>query len=100
MDYKWLFLSFKGRVNRKVLWLYLVVPYLVIQFLAGIIDGIAGTLGVFTTIVTILMLWPGLAVHVKRCHDRGRTGWFMLITLVPLLNIWLIVELGFLKGTT
>ena len=100
MDYKWLFLSLEGRASRKALWLNFVVPYLVIIIVAGIIDGIAGTLGVFATIVSILMIWPSIAVQVKRCHDRGRTGWFILIGLVPLLNIWLLVELGFLKGTT
>jgi uncharacterized membrane protein YhaH (DUF805 family) len=100
MDYKWLFLALEGRVNRKVLWLNFVVPYFVIICVAGIIDGIAGTLGVFTTIVSVLMIWPSIAVQVKRCHDRGRTGWFILIGLVPLLNIWLLVELCFLKGTT
>ena len=100
MDFKWLFLALEGRVNRKVLWLNFVVPYFVIAIVVGIIDGIAGTLGVLTTIFSIIMIWPSIAVQVKRCHDRGRTGWFILIGLVPLLNIWLLVELGFLKGTT
>lgn len=100
MDFRWLYLGLEGRVNRKVLWLRLVVPYFVITFVLGIIDGIAGTLGALTTIFSIIMIWPSIAVQVKRCHDRGRTGWFILIGLVPLLNIWLLVELGFLKGTT
>ena len=99
MDFKWLFLALEGRVNRKVLWLNFVVPYFVIAIVVGIIDGIAGTLGVLSTIFSIIMIWPSIAVQVKRCHDRGRTGWFILIGLVPLLNIWLLVELGFLKGT-
>ena len=100
MDFKWLFLALEGRVNRKILWLNFVVPYFVIAIVVGIIDSIVGTLGVLTTIFSIIMIWPSIAVQVKRCHDRGRTGWFILIGLVPLLNIWLLVELGFLKGTT
>ena len=100
MDYKWLFLALEGRVNRKVLWLNYVVPYFVISIVVGIIDSIAGTVGVLSTIFVIIMIWPFIAVHVKRCHDRGRTGWFVLIYLVPLLCLWPIVELLFIKGTT
>ena len=100
MDYKWLFFSLEGRVNRKVLWLNFVVPYIVIAIIVGIIDGIAGTLGVLTTIYNIILIYPYIAILVKRCHDRNRTGWFILIGLVPLLNIWLLVEAYFLKGTT
>lgn len=100
MDYKWLFLSREGRVNRKVFWLNFWVPVHVIWFVLGIIDGIAGTMGVLSVIFIIIMIWPYIAVHVKRCHDRGRTGWFLLIYLVPLLCLWPIVELLFIKGTT
>ena len=100
MDYKWLLLSLQGRVNRKVLWLNFVVPYIVIAIIVGIIDGIAGTIGVLTTIYNILVIYPYIAVLVKRCHDRNRTGWFILISLIPLLNIWFLVEAYFLKGTT
>ena len=46
-------------------------------------------------------IWISFAVMVKRCHDRDKTGWFIFIMLVPLIGpIWLLVELGFLRGTT
>ena len=45
------------------------------------------------------VLYPWIAVGIKRCHDRNRTGWFLLIGLIPLVSIWLVVELGFLRGT-
>jgi len=100
MDYKWLLLALEGRLNRKVLWLNFVVPYIVIAIVLVIIDGIVGTLGVLSTVFYIIMIWPHIAVGVKRCHDRGRTGWFLLIFFVPLLQLWPLVELYFLKGTT
>ncbi|HAE49771.1 MAG TPA: DUF805 domain-containing protein, partial [Tistrella mobilis] len=41
-----------------------------------------------------------LAIGARRCHDRGRSGWFQLIMLIPLIGwIWLLVEIGFLRGT-
>lgn len=100
MDYKWFLFSLEGRVNRKALWLNFVVPYIVIAIIVGVIDGIAGTIGVLTTIYNIVLIYPYIAVLVKRCHDRNRTGWFIIIGLIPILNIWFLVEAYFLKGTT
>ena len=51
-------------------------------------------------IVSLLFLYPALAVYAKRWHDRGKSGWWTLIGLVPIIGgIWLLVELGFLRGT-
>jgi uncharacterized membrane protein YhaH (DUF805 family) len=44
-------------------------------------------------------LWPSLAIYIKRAHDRGRSGWFVALMLVPVLNLWVLVELLFLPGT-
>jgi hypothetical protein len=49
--------------------------------------------------LSLLTLVPQLAINIKRCHDRDRSAWFMLIALVPLVNLWYLVELGFLPGT-
>ena len=39
-------------------------------------------------------------VHIKRFHDRDKSGWWVLIGLIPIIGaIWLLIELGFLKGT-
>ena len=49
----------------------------------------------------VFTFWVSFAVTVKRLHDRGRTGWFFLIALIPVIGfIWLAVELMFLKGTS
>src|SRR3979490_1787914 len=45
-------------------------------------------------------LWPCIAVGAKRCHDRNRSGWFQLISLVPIVGaLWLLFDLGILRGT-
>ena len=46
----------------------------------------------------IVAFYGALAMTVKRLHDRGRSGWFMLIVLIPLVGIWLVIEIGFLAG--
>jgi hypothetical protein len=51
------------------------------------------------SIIFSLIIWiPSLMVSIKRCHDRGRSGWFLLLSFVPFINIWVFIELGFLAG--
>ena len=49
-------------------------------------------------VVYAVALYMWLAVNVKRCHDRGHSGWFVLLSLIPVVNIWYVVEVGFLPG--
>ena len=101
MDLPQILFSFTGRINRMPYWLVGIG----LGFAAGIIVGIAtwilpqsvATVGVAG--VCIACLWISLAMGVKRAHDRGRSGWFLLVGLVPLLNLWPLVELYFLRGT-
>ena len=60
-----------------------------------------GATGAVWTIVGVLAFWISLAVGVKRWHDRNKSGWWMLIILVPVIgSLWYLIECGFLKGTT
>lgn len=100
-----LWFAVDGRATRFDYWMRWAVPYLIGVIIASVLDGVLGTAnptggpGVVMIIYIIVALWPNLAVSIKRCHDRGRSGWFVLIGFVPFLNIWLLVELGFLRGT-
>jgi len=51
-------------------------------------------------ILSSVLIWPALALHVKRWHDRNKSGWWVLINLVPVAGIiWAIIEIGHLQGT-
>lgn len=54
--------------------------------------------GITTTIFWLITLVPAIFLTIKRCHDRNRTGWFSLLLFVPVIFLWPIVELCFLKG--
>jgi uncharacterized membrane protein YhaH (DUF805 family) len=59
-----------------------------------------GMLTIPMFIVALIFLWPSLALYTKRWHDRGKSGWWTLILLIPLIGaVWALVELGFLRGT-
>lgn len=106
MGWGQLWLAVDGRATRFDYWMRWVVPYFIGAIIVAFLDDVLGTanpaggFGVFMVIYVIAAIWPNLAVGIKRCHDRDRSGWFLLIGLVPFLNLWLLVELGFLRGTT
>ena len=105
----WVWTSFEGRIGRGTYWLKYVVPYVIILILLSIVETVAGItiddgmgngIGILSTIFILVNIWFGLAVGAKRCHDRYRSGWFQAIMLIPIIGgIWLLVELGFLKGS-
>ena len=53
-------------------------------------------IGLFTGIFALLTLILTIIVYVKRFHDRDKSGWWVLIGLIPIIGvIWLLIELGF-----
>ncbi len=91
--------SFEGRISRSMFWLKYFLPWVGLNIVALIVDTAIGA-PVAQLAVGLVGLWVGLAAGAKRCHDRNRSGWFQAIVLIPLIGaIWLLVELGFLKGT-
>ena len=92
--------GFRGRISRREYWLRYAVPLCLIPIVAAVIDGAAGANGILSLIIALVLLVPSLAGAVKRIHDRDHSGWFLLVWLVPLLGpIWMVIELGFLRGT-
>lgn len=106
LSWNQLLFAVEGRATRFDYWVRWAVPYFIGALIAAFLDDGLGTvnpaggLGVIMVIYFIAAIWPNLAVSIKRCHDRGRSGWFILVGLIPILNIWVLVELGFLRGTT
>lgn len=81
--------SFQGRLNRKPFWLY--------QLGVAIATSVPFFLGQ-GWLTILLEVWAQAALSVKRAHDRGRSWKFALVLLVPLVQIWPIIELWFLRG--
>ena len=94
-----LMFSFRGRATRQQYWLGAVVPPFVFMALATAFN-LPARMGDFGfTVVGLLLVWIMLAIGVKRCHDRGRSGWFLLVGLIPVLGFfWLLYELGLKDG--
>jgi len=89
---------FSGRLSRRSYWLGHELPMLGIILLCIFLDGLLKTNALITEMGILLLVWPNAAAQVKRAHDLGRTGWFVLLGLVPIVSIWPAIELGFHRG--
>lgn len=100
-----LLFSLNGRIGRSTYWLKFYLPFVVICLASVWLDFVLGTLnrekglGIFSGIFLLLAVYPSIAASVKRCHDRNRSGWFLLIGLLPIVNLWPCIELWLLPGT-
>ncbi|MFW7526296.1 DUF805 domain-containing protein [Vibrio ostreicida] len=74
-----------GRARRKEYWMF-VLFNIIFFFLLTMIDLMVGTL-VLSSIYSLAMLVPNLTSAVRRLHDTGRSGWWLLATMVPLLGL-------------
>ncbi len=48
---------------------------------------------------TIFITWASVCLGIKRYHDRNKPGIWVLLSLIPLANLWYFIETGFLAGT-
>lgn len=92
--------NFEGRARRKEYWMFTLFNVLIILGLYALfMVGIATEIGALSSIFGILyfvyalgVLVPGLAVAVRRLHDTGKSGWMILVGLIPFIGgIWLLV---------
>ncbi len=91
----------RGRIGRATWWLYGVALPIGAGLLMHALLGIARIKAELAEhLVNLLLLWPTLAVSIKRWHDRDRSGWWVLVALVPFVG-WLValVVNGLLPGT-
>ncbi|SJZ67858.1 Uncharacterized membrane protein YhaH, DUF805 family [Enhydrobacter aerosaccus] len=107
MTIRELLFGFEGRIGRGLFWtgqavvaalVWLYVTYadrLLVAWLPGsIFMGSAVAL-----ILALPIIWLQAAITIKRCHDRGKTGFWSLLLLVPVVGpIWLLVDCGLLPG--
>lgn len=76
---------FSGRARRTEYWMFFLFNF-VFSLVLTFVDGLLGTvfLGV---IYGLAVLIPGIAVTVRRLHDTGRSGWWILIGFIPLIGM-------------
>lgn len=84
--------TFSGRARRKEYWMFFLISAL-ISIVLTLLDILLGTYsmeyeaGLFSGLYSLLILIPSIAVVVRRLHDTDRSGWWILISLIPLIGV-------------
>ncbi|MFI4913827.1 MAG: DUF805 domain-containing protein [Steroidobacterales bacterium] len=101
MRLAWLFLSLRGRMDRRNFWL----SQLALTLCGCILAALYLIYGSFNLeraerLLTLTLAWPMIATQAKRWHDLDRSGWWVLINLLPFVGaIWAGIATGFFRGT-
>ena len=103
--------DFSGRSRRKEFWMYqllnvLVICLIIMIIIAGTATANEGEFGPLAIVgFVLLILWvlatfiPNLAVQIRRFHDQDKSGWFVLLGLIPYLGGLIIFVFMLLEGT-
>ncbi len=85
---------FDGRAGRPEFWFFMLFN-IIASIILGVIDGVLGLsvsgAGILGLVYSLGVLVPSLAVGARRLHDTGRSGWWQLIGLIPLLGLIVLI---------
>jgi len=76
---------FSGRAHRTEYWMFVLIN-LIISFVLYLVEAFAGGPGVLGGLYSLAVLIPSLAVAARRLHDTNRSGWWLLIGLIPVIG--------------
>ena len=74
---------FEGRAHRTEYWTFVLIN-VAIGLALGMVEGLGGGRNILSNLYSLAILVPSLAVSVRRLHDTGRSGWWLLLSLIPL----------------
>lgn len=78
------YVEFEGRARRKEYWIFVLINLVV----SVILSNVFSLLG---TLFSLAIFLPSIAVGVRRLHDIGRTGWWLLIGFIPLIGLIVLI---------
>ena len=76
---------FNGRAQRKEYWMFLLFN-IIISVVLTIFENLIGLQSILSTIYSLAVLLPGIGVSIRRLHDTDRTGWWLLLSLIPIIG--------------
>ena len=82
--------QFEGRETRKSFWMFVLYGF-IISIILSILMVVVRQLIWLIWIYDLFILLPSLSIGARRLHDTGRTGWWLLIGLVPLIGIIVLI---------
>ena len=88
------YVGFADRATRAEYW-YFVLFTIIVSFVLGLFGKAGSVLSLIFSLATFL---PSLAVSVRRLHDGGRSGWWLLLIFIPILG-WLVLLFFYVQSS-
>jgi uncharacterized membrane protein YhaH (DUF805 family) len=89
--------EFSGRATRKEYWMFFLFNFLFL-LIANIIDAYLGNNGFLAVLYMLAVLSPSIAITIRRLHDVGRSGWLILLSIIPIVGSICLIVLLCLRG--
>lgn len=100
------YVTFSGRASRPEYWYFFLFSILVSLGLSivdtamfGPVEGMGGSNGPLASLFSLAIFLPSLAVGVRRLHDSDRSGWWLLLVLIPVLGFLVLIYFFVQPGT-
>ena len=90
--------NFNGRARRQEYWMFYLFHLIAIVILAVIDSVIFGNM-ILTGLYLLATIVPGIAVTIRRFHDQDKSGWFVLLGLIPAIGGLIVLVFMCLEGT-
>ena len=92
--------DFNGRANRREFWTFVLINIVIGMVLVGATGDAANDQpGLLAMLFYLAALLPTIAVSARRLHDTNRSGWWILIGLIPFLGALVLIVFYLLDGT-
>lgn len=91
------YVEFSGRARRKEYWFFFLFNFIVVMVLS-VIDALLGV-GILGMLYALAVLLPAIGVTVRRLHDGDRSGWWILVGLIPFVGFIVLLVFMVLPGT-
>ncbi|HLR12026.1 MAG TPA: DUF805 domain-containing protein [Burkholderiaceae bacterium] len=84
------YIQFTGRAGRAEFWYYILIYILIViglRVIDTVLFGVTTGNGVLTWLFWLFSIMPNLAIGARRLHDTGRSGWWLLLSLIPIVGL-------------
>ncbi len=91
------YFDFEGRATRQQFWMFFLI-YLIVAIVIGVVESMVGLEDILTGLFGVALLLPYLGLAARRLHDIDKSGWWLLIGLVPIIGFIVLLVFYIKKG--
>lgn len=91
------YFNFEGRASRSEYWYFFLFCFL-IGIVVNLLVATIPDLNLLPIIIGLILLIPGISFGVRRLHDTNRSGWWILIALIPIIGVIILIIFFLIPG--